>query len=427
MATPTPAQLDALAATVQALLDANGIDIQSITELVANRSAGVPAARGTLVSEAVELMRRTAKPGAVKTYATYWRVLSDGLLLPASWSEDRLQRYGADLAKVVRELKYNLELPTDIAACPRLESGEVVVRRGFGDRRLDEVLPADVQVMARWVRANARAKAVETDRDRTAAGRALTRVTGVGAEANFVAATRCLYTAAQLNGLVSEGCSPAAKVVKPPRQGNRTRRPLTDRELGEVWTTCTMTGNDPRLDGLVLRLQLETASRQEGCINLKLRDLDENRQAVWLDQKNDKLQVFPVTRGLLDDLRALAHERGATEPEDYVLRQKRRNKVNGDPYPPLTSRRFDNIHGRLRDQHAWARSAEFSSHWLRHHVAARIEAIGGRPCKMRLLDHEPNGQTDGYGKASFEHLAWAHSQMTGELHPHAQRPPWVTG
>lgn len=110
-----------------------------------------------------------------------------------------------------------------------------------------------------------------------------------------------------------------------------------------------------------------------------------------------------------------------------MLRQKGRCRRTGAVNPALTDRCFDGAVARIQQAHKWARVGGWSVHWLRHHVAALVESIGGRPCKMRILDHEPNGRTELYGRAPFEQLAWAVAQMTGSPRPLAERPPWIAG
>lgn len=424
---PAPTKLDSIAPAVQALLDGSDLTIEQLAAHLADgpvQSTGnTPAAAS--VADAVAAATRALKPGAVKTYRTYWRVLEHGIVLPASWDRPRLDRYAEDLVAVDREQRLNLEVPTDIHACERHLDGGVIVFPGHGDQPLDAISPFDIEVMTKWVRANALARGRERDRCRARKGRPPTRNTGKGAEENFIAAIRCLYRAAGKNGMVGSSHSPAAAVRKPARRAAPSRRSMIDAELRDVWVTVSSTGRDPELDAMIFRLQMETASRQEGCINLKLHHLDDERQSVWLDQKGDEVQEFPVSAALLRDLRAFAVSRGSVDPYDPVLRQKGRHRRTGALNPPLTGRRFDHIHERVQQQHRWAGLAGWTSHWVRHHCAAQIEAIGGRPCKMRILGHKPNGQTDGYGQATFEHLAWAVAVATGEPHPLAQRPPWV--
>lgn len=420
-----------IAPAVLAMLESSGTSIEDLAAHLAGMAAATPkdaaALERSTVAAFVNEARRAGKPGSVKSYTPYWRVLAFGIRLPSSWTPERIDTYAADLAAANRDQKLGLELPGDIHAQPRTDDGRLIVRAGHGHQQLGEVTQSDVQVMMKWVGAHARAKMIEQDRDRHVKGRPFTRHDGQRAQENFITAIRCLYAAAAENKLVAPGYSPAKAIKKPPRHNRITRRPLADTELRDVWITCSTTGNDPELDALIVRVQLETSCRQEGCINLVLGGLDDERQSVWLSQKGDKLQEFPVTATLLRDLRAFAISRGASAPEDHVLRQKARHRHTGEQFPPMTSRRFDNIHERVKEQHHWANRDSFSSHWLRHHTAATIEAIGGRPCKMRILDHQPNGQTDTYGPATFEQLAWAVAVMTGEPHPLAQRPPWITG
>lgn len=424
MTSTNHAALETIAPAIQQLLASSGLTLDEIAAHVADPNSATPT---TTVAEAVAAAIEALSPGTVKTYRTYWRLLSDGITVPDTWDDDRLERYVEDLAAVAKERKYSLRLPENIHAGPRLDNGRLVVNPGFGDAPMASVRPFDIEILVKWVGANALAQAMEDDRRRAAKGQPPKRRHGKGAQENFIAATRSLYNAAQANGLVADGVNPAAKVSKPARSSQPTRRAMTDQELADVWKTITTTGDDPALDQLIFRLQLETASRQEGCINLRLRHLDLERQSIWLDQKNDELAEFPVTDSLMRDLLDFAHSRGATDPSDHVLRYKHKHRHTGQPHPPLTGRRFDTIHDRVHNQHRWANLAGWSSHWLRHHTAAQIESIGGRPCKMRILAHKPNGQTDGYARASFEHLAWAVATMTGQPHPLAQRPPWITG
>ena len=429
--------IDTIAPAIDALLLSNGISHDDLIEHLQTRppsqqhtdqdTSGVADAQAPdRVDHVVERARRALPPGSVKTYGTYWRVLAEGIRLPASWSWPRIETFVDDLAAVDAEQHLGLALP-ELATCVRDARGRLIVFDGHGDRPLSKVTHFDLQELLRWVGANARAKARAQDRARDAAGRPPTRKTGKSAQENFIAATRALYEAAADNQLVPSGYNPAASLKKPARSGEVTRRPLTDAELRDVWTTMATTGDDPELDALVFRLMLETASRQEGCLNLRLKDLDDHFRAVWLDQKNDRLEKFPVSARLLADLRAFAASRGARGPDDHVLRQRRRNRASDDPHPPITARRFNTIHTRVTQQHEWARLAEWSSYWLRHHAAAQVERVGGRPCKMRLLDHLPNGQTDGYGRADFQELAWVIGQVTGDPHPQARQPGWVTG
>jgi integrase/recombinase XerC len=337
-----------------------------------------------------------------------------------------------DLARANAEYELKLQLPADILSCPRLDDPDLsrrrlVVRPGYGDVELRTVTQFDVKIMKKWVKANALANAAAQNRRRVEAGKPPLLRDGRGAEENFVAAVRCLYTAAADNGLVPKGCSPAATVAKPKRNTKLTRRPMSDSELQDVWVTWSAAGRDPELWALVYRLMMQTATRRIGCINLRLAHLIPHRQSLKLRQKGNKFAEFPVSADLLADLDAFATSRGSTKPEDPVLRQKGRCRRTGTVNPPLTDRCFDRAAERVQEMHEWAKVGGWGPHWLRHHVAALAEEHGGSPCKMAILDHEPNGQSQIYGRANFEQLAWVVAQMTGSPHPLAQRPPWIAG
>lgn len=194
----------------------------------ATLGAGGPALDGSgNVTAAIAAATAALEPGAVQTYGSYWRVLRDGITLPAEWSDERILAYAEDLAKVNAEHHLNLQLPADILACPRIDDPDpsrrrVVVHPGHGDLQLRRVTQFEIMILKKWVKANALANAAEQNRQRAAAGKPPLRRDGLGAEENFVAAARCLYTAAAANGLVPPSCSPTC-ALSPPRAAPASR------------------------------------------------------------------------------------------------------------------------------------------------------------------------------------------------------------
>jgi integrase len=129
----------------------------------------------------------------------------------------------------------------------------------WGSRRLDEIAPSEIRQLMAWVKTHVVAR-------RNARG-------GRSAQEHLVAALRCLYKHAADDGLIAEADNPARKVAKPRRLAS-TRRAVPDTRLTEINETAAITGNDPDLDSLLLRLHTETACRRGGALALRPADLD---------------------------------------------------------------------------------------------------------------------------------------------------------
>ena len=104
---------------------------------------------------------------------------------------------------------------------------------------------------------------------------------GHNAAENLISALRCLYRHAVDDGLIDERDNPARKVAKP-RRLPPTRRAITDTQLAEINRVAAITGNDPELDALILRLHTETACRRGGALALRPQDLDREQCLVML-------------------------------------------------------------------------------------------------------------------------------------------------
>ena len=117
----------------------------------------------------------------------------------------------------------------------------------WGDRRLDEPSPSEIRQLMTHVKTHVVAR-------RNARG-------GRSAEEHLVAALRCLYRRAVDDGLIGEADNPARKVAKP-RRLPTTRRALPDTRLAQINQIAAVTGDDPELDTLLLRLHTETACRR---------------------------------------------------------------------------------------------------------------------------------------------------------------------
>ena len=246
-----------------------------------------------------------------------------------------------------------------------------------------------------------------------AARRAQTRRLGSNGRASkesCVGAMRAVFTKATKAGIVSS--NPALQVDKPRRLSNR-RRALTPVELDEVWSAVTRTTPDPELDLLVLRFHLETGARRMGAINLRMRDIDESRQTVWLREKFGAEREQPISRSLLKALLAIAAARGAKCPDDIVLWVRR----SATRFTPITDRTYDRIFTRAQTKVSWASRTPLTAHMLRHTAVTAVERTAGFAVAQAFAGHAPSSVTGTYTKADISEVAGAVAALTGEPHP----------
>jgi integrase/recombinase XerC len=118
------------------------------------------------------------------------------------------------------------------------------------------------------------------------------------------------------DGLIKESDNPARKVAQP-RRLPATRRALPDARLAQINQTAAVTGDDPELDTLLLRLHTETACRRGGALALRPRDLDPDQCLVLLREKGETVRWQPVPPTLMARLVQHGQERHA--PADGQL------------------------------------------------------------------------------------------------------------
>jgi integrase len=246
----------------------------------------------------------------------------------------------------------------------------------WGDRRLDEVHPSDIEAMKHTSAATARSR--HTTRNGRHAGE------------HIVAAARAIYNRAIADGLIDHKDSPAHRVTKPRRLPN-TRRALTAWEIEQINTTARVSGNDAVLDALLLRLHTETACRRGGALGVHLADLDPDRCLVKLREKGSTVRWQPITPALANCLVDHAAARGAVLPTDSLLRYR-----DGRP---LTSRRYDHLWKRLGERLPWVAAQGISTHWLRHTTLTWVERHFGYGVARAYAGH-----TDTTGPATTTYL-----------------------
>lgn len=267
----------------------------------------------------------------------------------------------------------------------------------WGDRRLDDITPTEIEALARDTQATAL-------RRRNSRG-------GRSATEHQIAALRCLYRRAVADGIITATANPAAKVAKPARLSS-TRSALADDRIAELVTAASTTGNDPELDALIIRLHIETACRRGGALGLRPQDLDVAQCLIMLREKGGTYRWQPVSPTLMQYLQRHALQRRA--PGDGQLLRYTNGK-------PVTRRRYDHLWTRLGKILPWVAAQQVSAHWLRHTTLTWVERVFGYGVALAYAGHAetPNdaGTTARYVKATPEEVATALAALTGEPHP----------
>ena len=267
----------------------------------------------------------------------------------------------------------------------------------WGDRRLDEPSPSQIEQLAAYVQTHVVAR-------RNARG-------GRCAAEHLIAALRCLYNHAVADEKIGEAENPARRVAKPRRLPS-TRRAVPDTRLAEINQVAARTGNDPGLDCLLLRLHTETACRRGGALALRPIDLDPQQCLILLREKGGTSRWQPVSPTLMTHLQEHARERGA--PRDGQLLRYR----NGQP---LTYRRYDHLWSRIGQHLPWVAAQQISTHWLRHTTLTWVERNFSYAVAHAYAGHNDGrndpGTTATYIRADIDEIAAALATLTGEPHP----------
>lgn len=291
---------------------------------------------------------------------------------------------------------------------------------GFGDLRVDEILPKHLQTALNMVNRRARALIEERNAVREALGRCTRPTTGTSAAYNAVGAWRWLFRYAEANRYLSRGSNPADELTKPSRIDG-TRMAFTDVQMRQVYAVASGTGDDPELDALIVETILVTGARREGLVNLTVDGLDRDECVVLLDEKFGKVTPQPVPDWFFDKLSAFAASRGAERPGDHVFRKR---SADGLSTSPITSRRFDNIFAtRLQSAYEWADKEKVGAHTVRHHAITLVERTAGKAVARAFARHSSADVTDIYTGASQQEVARAVVGLYGGDHPWLHREP----
>jgi integrase/recombinase XerC len=269
--------------------------------------------------------------------------------------------------------------------------------RHWGARPIVEPTPLEIKQLAEQIRGDVVVR-------RNSRG-------GRSAAEHLIAAMRCVYRHAVMDGLIREADNPAAKVAKP-RRLSSTRRAIAETHLAEIIHIAATTGNDPALDALLIRLHLETACRRGGALALRLRDLDPDQCLIYLREKGGTSRWQPVSPTLMRHLLAHHHDRGDASRDGPLLRYR-----DGRP---LTYRRYDHLWLRIGRYVPWVAAQQISTHWLRHTTLTWVERTFSYAVARAYAGHSGRGDvgtTMTYVRAEMQEVATALAVLTGEPHP----------
>jgi len=274
------------------------------------------------------------------------------------------------------------------------------IEDAWGTRLLTEPTVSELRQMAERAKANAIVR-------RNSRG-------GRSAAESFVAAARYVYHRAEEDGYIRSEDNPARKISKP-RRLTSLRRAIPDRQLAEIVHVAATTGNDPRLDTILLRLHIETACRRAGALALRPKDLDPEQCLIFLREKGETARWQPVSPTLMRAMRNHIAERHGDHPVATSPLFRRRNGR------PVTRRRYDSLWNRIGRNLEWVERQQISAHWLRHTTLTWVERNFGYAVARAYAGHtDPDshsGQTATYIRASLEEVAQALGAMIGEPHP----------
>lgn len=272
------------------------------------------------------------------------------------------------------------------------------IRDAWGERRLNEPTPLEIKQLAEQIKSNA------VVRSNSRGGRT--------AAEHTIAALRCVYSHAVADGYIAESDNPSTRVPKPRRLAS-TRRALSDEQLAQIVRTAGVTGNDPDLDTLLLRLHTETACRRGGALALRPIDLDHTQCLIRLREKGETVRWQPVSPTLMHHLIRHHQERDSSGDRHGPLLRYRNGR-------PITTRRYDHVWQRLGMHLPWVATQQVSTHWIRHTTLTWVERRFGYGVARAFAGHNGRsdaGTTSTYVRAHLDEVAEALAVLTGEPHP----------
>ena len=252
----------------------------------------------------------------------------------------------------------------------------------FADERVDDIGVSALQRLMGEVIGSARSHH-------------LSKADGSGAALMFRAACIKFYDRAVRDNLRSDN---PALLLETPLGVENLRRGLERHEVDDILAAIDSGAatSDPALDGLIVRLSVESGARRSAILGLTVSDLNPARAALRMRrQKRGRAWEVPVHRALLDACLDHAASRGATGPDDLVFRTKR----NGGT--PICSGHFDVLWGNIRSVMPRAEAEGWSHHWLKHTCLTNIARVSSEDVAGHWGGHRSQRVTGGYIRAAY--------------------------
>ncbi|MBN1092806.1 hypothetical protein JKP75_09700 [Blastococcus sp. TML/M2B] len=229
------------------------------------------------VADAVRAMRQDL-PRSEKTWAPYLQLLVDGLpgMCPCPCPA---------CAVGPCPCPGGVDGHADVCAMPddEMHTDCAVRYVGVPDMPVKKVARSTLSDAAWWAQRRGLKRTVARNVKREQAGRPLLHSDGRGAREQFLQASRWMF--GWLGDDDKVKANPAAKLKLPPRQEAGSRS-LTEEEFLEVYGVAVSTGQDPTLDGLILRHLLIQAVRRGALLDTTCGGLDvEGCRIRYWDQK----------------------------------------------------------------------------------------------------------------------------------------------
>jgi site-specific recombinase XerD len=373
----------------------------------------------TLVADALTELQR-GNPGSHRTWAPYLRILKDGLpdVCPcpceACATGPCLCSDGHHAGCTPPEEEKDLDCGARYG--------------GAGGRGVDSIVRKDIDDLAWWARRRALKRTVARNAKRAAAGDPPHLSDGRGAAEAAIQGCRWLFNWLIDNEVTDK--NPALKVELPSRQ-ERPARSLEAAELLEVYRTAVTTGQDPDLDGLLLRHQLIHAVRRGGLLGATAGGVDAAAvNLTYWDPKRQTHRTRPSTRAHIAHLLAHVLERGPRVPapadapdhlrrtglpaigdKDPLFYRRPVDTFDPDGYfvsretRPVTRKHVEALFTRIKRHLPWARRQQLRPHDLRHTSARLVYRASDEQMARLHLAHDAGSTTDHYLAEHFEQLA----------------------
>lgn len=413
---------------MRAALLAQGFDPAAIdTMLTAAAEPEVDRVRQS-VADAIKAMRKH-QPRSEKTWAPYLQMLADGLpqMCPCPCPACA---YGPCPCPGGTGGHH------DSCLMPNGEPYDDCAERFLGvpDMATNKVNREVVEDAAWWVERRGLKRTVARNVKREGQGRNLLHSDGRGARESFIQACRWMFTWLVDTDRVSS--NPAEKVKLPSRQ-EAPARSLTPEEFVEVYGVAVSTGQDPVLDGLILRHLLIQAVRRGALLGLTCEGLKvASCEIGYWDQKKSTWRYRPTTRTHLADLVTHAIIRGprVAAPPDAPEEQRRQgipaltasspvfyaqpvDTFDENGYfvsrkaRPTARKHIEVLIARIRRNLPWTENVELRCHDIRHTSGRMIYKAADQQMAKLHLAHDGGSTTDHYLKDRHDELAKLKQQL----------------